>query len=391
MRNVLKIGLIIVINIIIIAFLLEIGLRLATPLLPQRLKETATYLTTGTPFEQPWSPAWQPSREFYYALQPGIDNAVQYGSPSVQFRLSTAELWDGGVVGFRNRPVNYRVDAVVVGDSFGFCFTERADCWVNQLEAQTGMGVVNLSQPVTGSTSHLRILETFGAPLQPPLVIWQFFGNDFNEDYGHAVLLETIDPLPDDIPAGDDDGNSLHDWLTRHSVAYAVLEVAFTGRWSGLPQENLPYDRPHQVTFGDYTMQIGGLYERYALDMARERNQVGYDMSRQAFIQAQELVQSWGGQLVIVMIPTREEVYAPLAEPVLGEAWLEALRSSREAMQTLCDDLNMTCYDAFEIFQQYATNDEALYYSDDMHLNPYGNDILTMALVDWLRDLRLIG
>jgi hypothetical protein len=36
------------------------------------------------------------------------------------------------------------------------------------------------------------------------------------------------------------------------------------------------------------------------------------------------------------------------------------------------------------VFQERARNGEALYYVDDMHLNPYGNLVLAEALTTWL-------
>jgi hypothetical protein len=192
----------------IVAASLEIGLRLAAALLPARLGATARWVMTGQPYAEDWTPAWQENIDHYYALRPGLDNVLQYGSPTVSFHLSTIELWEGGGIGFRARPVDYFVDAVVVGDSFGMCFTELADCWVTILEQQTRMGMVNLSQPVTGATSHARILKAFGEPLRPPLVIWQFFGNDFNEDYGLAVYGEIEVGDPPRIP-----GATPLDWL----------------------------------------------------------------------------------------------------------------------------------------------------------------------------------
>ncbi len=367
---------------VLIAVLLEGGLRLAAPVLPQKLAVTARWVMTGQPYAEDWTPAWQQNRDHYYALRPSLQNELQYGSPGVSFHLSTVELWEGGGIGFRNRPVDYFVDAVVVGDSFGFCFTERADCWVNRLEDQTGMGLVNLSQPVTGSTSHKRILETFGQPLEPPLVIWQFFGNDFNDDYGLAVFRDEIDPIAEESETAGH--SSLLSWLRKNVVGVAVLETVLTGRWYGLPQEQRRFEKPHRTTYGDHVLEFGGLYEQQALDMSREQNQIGFRLSRQAFREAKELVTGWGGTMVVVLIPTREEVYAHLTTETLGEETMAALTSARDAMFDLCDTLDLHCFDPLPALRDRALRNEPLYYRDDMHLNPHGNAVLADALARWL-------
>lgn len=381
MQKIAKIAGIILLNLLIVAILLEVLLRLAAPMLPGAVGAAARWVTTGKPFAEEWTPAWQQSREHYWALRPNLDNVLQYGSSTVSFRLSTAELWEGGGIGFRtNATIDYQVHGVVVGDSFGMCFTERVDCWVEQFAGRVGLNIVNLSQPVTGTTSHFRILRDFGQFLEPPLVIWQFFGNDFNDDYGLAVFRDDIEALEPESEQS-----------TRPrigSVLYAVTETLITGRFSGVPESEDAFVKPYRATYGannEHTLQFGGAYELQALDMSREQNQIGYEMSQTAFAEAQALVDTWGGELVIVIIPTREEVYSDITAPMMGESELFRLQSARDAMHTLCTAIELRCYDLYEVFQERANNDEALYYVDDMHLNPYGNTVLAEALAVWLQ------
>ncbi len=365
-------------------------LRLIGPRLGGPLGVAARYVTTGQPYAEAWTPAWTTNRDHYYALRPGLVDALQYGSPTVQFRLTTNELWEGGGIGFRTRPIDFFVDAVVVGDSFGLCFTEQADCWVDLLGAALGQNVVNLAQPVTGSRSHLKILQDFGAPLRPPLVIWQFFGNDFNDDYGLALLRGEVERAADAEPAAPTSDDDLRGWLRRHSVLYAMIETTLAGRYLGTPASEALFAKPHTVRFGaqnQHVMQVGGLYERQALDMSRAENQQGLAMSREAFREAAALVESWGGRLVVVLIPTREEVYREVVEAVLAPSEIDRLTSARLAMQELCAELALTCWDAYDALRPPALAGEALYFVDDMHLNPNGN----RALAAWLAGLLAEG
>jgi hypothetical protein len=370
-------------NIVLTLLIAEVALRIIGPRLPGQVGVALRYVTTGSPYDQQWSPAWQQNRDHYYALKPGLTDSLQYGSPGVQFRLTTRELWEGGGIGFRAPVVDFFVDGVVVGDSFGLCFTEQADCWVDQLQGLTGRRFVNLSQPVTGTRSHLRILQDFGAPLKPPLVIWQFFGNDFNDDYGLAVFRDEIEPV--EAEAAPPEPADAAMWLRRSSALFAAVETALTGRYLGLPSSEALFAKPYTIRYGpnnEHTLMLGGQYELQALDMSREANQIGYEMSRQAFAAAQSLVAGWGGQMIVVIIPTREEVYSPLAAPALGQDHIQRLQSARDAMLDLCSALALVCYDAYEALQPRAALGEALYHADDMHLNATGNQ----ALAEWLAE-----
>ncbi|MGB7341796.1 MAG: hypothetical protein WBC91_23060 [Phototrophicaceae bacterium] len=381
MKKLAQITGIILINLIIIAVLLEILLRVFAPSLPGAVGVAVRWVTTGQPYQEEWTQAWQQNIDHYWSLRPDIDDALQYGSPTVSFRMSTVELWENAGIGFRTDPVDYFVDAVVVGDSFGMCFTERADCWVDQLATQTDLGIVNLSQPVTGTTSHLRILRDFGVPLletnPEPLIIWQFFGNDFNDDYGLAVFRDEVE-----APESEDSGKNV---VRQPSALLAVAQTLITGQFVGVPDSEALFVKPYRATYGDNNvLQFGGEYEQTALDMSREINQIGYAYSREAFISAQDIADNLNGNLVIVIIPTREEVYRDVTAPVMGEEAVNRLQSARDAMLDLCAELSLTCYDAYDDLVAVADTGEALYFSDDMHLNPRGNAILAQAVADYI-------
>ena len=370
---------------LVIVVMLELGLRAIRPALPPRLQEMVNIAVTGSPFAKPWERAWVRNPDHYFILQPGLVNAPQYGTPRLEFHVSTIELWPGGGVGFRNRPVDYFVDAVVLGDSFTFCFTERGDCWVTRLEAEAGLGLVNLGLPVTGSHSHWLVLRDFGKFYQPPLVIWQFFGNDFNDDYGLFIANGALDPLEPPThaqidTAGANGEASLRSW----SALYAVLETTVTGRRN--------YDDPVAQGFEDrYALTLpsgerlhfGQTYEPQAMDMARAANQAGLEISRAAFTMAQDLIETWDGRLAVVIVPTREEVYEKHTAAAMG-AELERIASARLAMLGLCAELDLLCYDALADLQVRAGANKLLYYEDDLHLNPLGNQVLAELIAGWL-------
>ena len=387
-RRILKWPLLILFWGVLIVLTLEGGLRLLAPSLPGQIGVAARLVMTGSEYDREWTPAWVQNQDHYYALRPGLENVLQYASPGVSLHLTTIELWEGGGIGFRNRPVDYFVDAVVVGDSFTFCFTEREDCWVSVLERETGMGLVNLGQPATGSRSHRLILEGFGAPLTPPLVIWQFFGNDFNDDYGLATWRGDIEPVESGdlspiFAATRDPDAPLVEWLRSNSVAYAALEVALTGGRGGLTEADNLFEERYRAEYRDGVLAFGQSYEPVALDMDREANRIGLELSRGAFVEAQALVAGWDGQLVVVIIPTREEVYEHLTAAQMG-ADLGRLQSARLAMLDLCEGLALTCFDPLPGLQARAVLGEHLYYTDDMHLNPHGNAVVAELLADWL-------
>lgn len=367
-----------------IVVLLELSLRVFRPALPARLQEMVNIAATGSPFAEPWERAWIRNPDHYFILKPGLLNAPQYGTPRLKFHVSTIELWPGGGIGFRNRSVDYFVDAVVLGDSFTFCFTERSDCWVARLEADTGLGLVNLGLPVTGSHSHWLVLRDFGKFYQPPLVIWQFFGNDFNDDYGLFVSNGAIEPLEAPSRLADDAAGGGLAGLRARSALVAVLETILTGRRHFADPVAQGFEDRYAVTLpGGERLQFGQTYEPRALDMTRAANKAGLEISRAALSMAQDLVATWGGRLAIVLVPTREEVYQEFTAAALGVE-LDQIISARLAMLDLCAELDLVCYDALADLQARSRDNKLLYYEDDLHFNPLGNQVFAELVAGWL-------
>jgi lysophospholipase L1-like esterase len=125
--------------------------------------------------------------------------------------------------------------------------------------------------------------------------------------------------------------------------------------------------------------------------MSRPANQFGLEQSRAAFQSSLDLIDSWQGEMVVVIIPTREEVYDTLTEPLMGKTELDKQRSARLAMLDLCSELKLSCIDPLADFQTRAHQGEALYYSDDMHLNSAGNAALATIVQQWIESSTIAG
>ena len=357
---------------------LEIGLRLAFFSLPPRQQLILTHVRQH-PFTDARmlpDPIWQSDTD-YLTINRAVTDYDQFGSAEVHFTVDTEALW-GGRVAFRTRQelVDRYVDAVAVGDSFTFCFTELEDCWVTRLSERADRNVINMGITSTGSLSHLRVLQDYGLPLTPPLVIWQWFGNDANEDYGLAVLRGETDianpnpPFP--VPE--------RGWWDENSAVYTMLKY-YLG-----PEEDfdasLQFLDPEHASSGDVDLAFGQPYLWGAFDTTQPHNQYGWERSQAALRKAQSIVSEYGGTLLVVLMPTKEQVYRSLSEPLLGAEKIDLLQASYDQMRAFCAEEDLYCLDLLVTLQ--ANADEQLYYTTDMHLNARGNEVLAEALANWI-------
>lgn len=364
---------------LITPFLLEGIFRVAVPALPPALQVAAERVQQGEALDINRIGLMTMDIDHNFMMRPNITNAIYSPGQGVLFHVDTVQILDSRM-GFRTSPVRQGdpVEVAVVGDSFSFCFTEFADCWVTRFEQQIGQQVMNLAQGSTGSMSHWRFIDTFGRAFEPPVVIWQWFGNDFNEDYQLAVTRGELTPIEygDPIPDYPDAPPVLH-WLRANSVAFVVIETALFGESAYISDfERYHFTPAGSVRIGDHTLSFGQMYERIAMNVTDPRVSVGIPMTREALSNAKAAVESWGGVFFVVLIPTREEVYADQVAPILGADTMAIYAGARETMLSLCSELALTCYDLLPDLQTYARQGELLYYTNDMHLNPRGNAIV---------------
>ncbi|NLX10476.1 MAG: hypothetical protein GXY36_12540 [Chloroflexi bacterium] len=370
----------IVFGLLLAWLLIEVLLRVLFFSLPPRLQLVLDQVRV-TPFSDRTllpDPVWQPDNEYLTIARP-VQGYEQFGSAEVRFEVDTETLW-GSRAAFRTQQalVDQHVDGVAIGDSFTFCFTEADDCWVQQLSTLTGRNIINLGIVSTGSVSHARVLANFGMPLQPPLVIWQWWGNDANEDYGLAALRGETEVQSPHPPAPARAPN----WWDRNSAVYVLLKL-FLGEEDEF-EGSLQFLDRETATEGDLRLAFGRPYLWDAFDMAQPHNQYGWERTQQALIEAQGMVESYGGTLLVVLIPTKEQVYRELAGPLIGAERMALLDRNYALMQDFCEGQALTCLDLLPVLREVAQRGEQLYYTTDIHLNPRGNAVLAETLAAWL-------
>jgi len=362
--------------------LAEVLLRALFFALPPRLQLVLGPVRV-TPFSERSllpDPIWQPDIDYLTIARP-VTDYEQFGSAEVRFTVTTEQLWTmRGAFRTRQELVDRYVDGVVVGDSFAFCFTDAEDCWVDRLAGQTNRNLINLGMVSTGSVAHQRVLEDYGLPLRPPLVLWQWYGNDANEDYGLAQLRGEAQTPPDDATPTE----PKRSWLERNSAVVVLIQMLLgqDERYAA----SLQFLDREWAQDGDLRLGFGRPYLWGAFDLSRPQNQEGWRLSQNAFRAARQRVEGYGGHLVIVLMPTKEQVYRHLAEPLVGAERMALLDENYQTMLEFCHTEGLTCLDPLPAFQERAAAGEQLYYTTDIHLTPHGNAVLADWLAAWLAE-----
>jgi hypothetical protein len=275
--------------------------------------------------------------------------------------------------GFRNpSPWPDRARVVVVGDSltYGWGLTLE-ESWTTLVDRKLGGGrLITLGLPGTVPRQYARYLEQYGIALEPEIVIFSVFsGNDFNESVnfdrwlkqgarGNFAVWKFFDgDIPPRSPG----------WLERSYLLILLKSMA----------KNLGdqfSSRTIRFSNGD-RMQLAPSLLKAAIRESRPGSP-GFSAVLRSVLEARELAQAAGSEFVVLLFPTKEEVYLP-RQGVKFPSLFDPLRAAlREA--------GVRYIDLPSRYAELAASGEPLYFEVDTHPNAVGNRVAADVVSEFL-------
>jgi lysophospholipase L1-like esterase len=346
-----------------VAFALGIAetcLRLAPQLMPEEFQLRLHWRETRGPVPQgdPYLGYVFPS---YY------EGRFEDPNGSFAFNFSTDDY------GFRNSsPWPRRANIVVLGDSMAFSYgVEDNEAWPTVLAEQLpGNRVINLGLIGAAPQQYFRIYETFGESLEPALVLFCLFpGNDVKDaglfdrweragSKGNYYLRRFLN---DDV----DPQLGIHGLLGQ---SYLVIMLRYAWRNAGSQHRGRTIDFPDGSEIQ--------LAPSFRINVEHE-DRANFRLALDAVHQTFELVQRNGSEFLVVLVPTKEEVYLPL----LGEELPTAISQFAEEF----DAAGIPYLDLTPGFQARALQQERLFFKVDGHPNAIGYRLMADLILDHLR------
>ncbi len=247
--------------------------------------------------------------------------------------------------GFRNKRVPERADIVTIGDSqtYGISASARY-AWPEILERLAGKEVYNLAIGGYGPAEYSYLLEQKALQLKPDLIIAGFYlGNDLADSYEAVYTIPHWKDLrnPDLVIKDDtktdssdkpEDKKSPHakplqtglkymtyvitDWFAGHSVLYRIVTETYLG---DMIRQRRMMDRGEEIVMfrdNEHGIDTGFTPEtRLAgLDLTRPHLREGLRLALGFFDRMNETARKNGIRFLVVMIPTKETVFAEFIE-----------------------------------------------------------------------------
>ncbi|RJP76333.1 MAG: hypothetical protein C4524_10230 [Candidatus Zixiibacteriota bacterium] len=303
--------------------------------------------------------------------------------------------------GFRNPEVPGSADILALGDSQTYGVAAPGTrSWPAQLQRLTGRRVYNLALGGYGPAQYAHLLETRGLTLHPSVVILGFyFGNDlgdaFEMVYRYPAWAHLRDPAFTPAPP-DTTAEAPHFlqgprlWLGRHSVLYRLFSFHLAGQLRFLEMK-LRGSADQALVVDDKTVGIRTGFtpamRLEVLDTSIPEIAEGWRLTQGFLDRIAGVCRNHGVRLVVLLIPTKESVYAaglPGVVPARHEAFpalIAAEEAVRRAVVARCDSLGLPWVDPLPEMAAAVRRGEAIYPSNqDGHPNGKGYAIIAGEL-----------
>lgn len=377
---------------------LALGLAVATleGVLRRRLDYLPPDILTVTGRRQPslagvdayWR-AWEATKTadptLGYRFVPNLDTVLA-GHPDFSYRLRTNSR------GLRTPREHGPVDGVLIGDSFAFGHgVDESATWAARLKALAGIELANLGVGGYSPLQELRLLQSEGLRLAPRLVVWQLFKDDL---WGAAEFQRWLDSGEDDFLAWQRRGaaappspglrrgpvHAARRLLFRHLLSYEMAKYllgigAYADRdrrqvWIRVGGQRLLCDQASNRLWGDFRAS------------AIRR---GWELTQGALARGRRLAEAADAHLVVVLVPSKEEVYWPMLAPRLAHAASLPIRQPDVLLAQFCRQQNIPCLDLYQRFASAAQQGAVLYFSRDAHWNAAGHALAAETLWEFLK------
>lgn len=311
-----------------------------------------------------------PDADVGFVLPPNLDQRVQ--TLDFKFQRVTDEHGFVNPVGWPDQAdIVFLGDSLIMAEGVGLHngFASRVD------EVLVDQSVLNLGSPGAGLERQYRIFDKFATDLQPRLVVACFYiSSDLTNDTHFLSWLEdSLDMtynkfrLSYSRRATRGSRGTLQWRLRNHILSNWALSIIEPGLWG---EREIRHRRS----------MLDGSELFFSRDIVKFSKRV-FDGSEPEFEnlyeslnRLQESVQNAGANLVFMLLPSKEEIFA-----------VDEIAEQNSAAGVLKKELNrrgIPYLDLYPLLQE-AGSEHTPFFARDAHMNSHGNKIVADAFIGW--------
>jgi SGNH hydrolase-like domain, acetyltransferase AlgX len=265
------------------------------------------------------------------------------------------------------------VDGVAIGDSFTYCSTVPVEkCWLHLVTQETGRRFVNLGVPGYSAIQETRMLERYGLPLHPRLILSGIFLNDFKEDVrftrwlksGHDSFLDWV---------REQRLNPWEDFLERKSLVYRIVRRGLIARGRNI--------RRWRGNGGELRLSGDGWWRSIVNISEGDR---AWKLMHDTLLEQKRLANQSGAVLIVLLFPFKEQTYWHVVQQFAADRQHCDPDRPYRLVADLCHAEGIPVLDLTDTFRARARQGDVLYLRDDAHWNEAGNALAGRAIAGFL-------
>jgi lysophospholipase L1-like esterase len=419
------------VSVIISLTLIEFVLRIVAPKLPAAVLDVRRNRGLIAP-----DPHYETSARYRTRLRSNIKSYCEWRVGEIVRVGGIPESVAPGVVhryslktdaeGFRNSSVRAKIDVAALGDSMvEGMMLPAGEAWPAQLEKLTGWIVQNYGTSTYGPQQELYVLRDYAIKHHPRVTVLAFYaGNDLWD----AEAFDRYERLGD-VPATELHGFKVSESFRKYETLYiwSMIEVAARSvlrrNASHAARDGTGSASATQAYFqqGMFHIPVAEKVLQFAwtpsnlvgLSSPRSRfeQRRGWSLTRKALIEMNSTCAKNGSRLVLMFIPTTEQVCWPLAERSLDPSVMQSAvdfyvqrsyangthlsvaefranhLAQNQMLADFCAKENIPMIDLTPALRRKLESGTIVYFPDDQHLNAAGHKVAATKLATFLAHL----
>lgn len=352
-----------------------------------------------------------------WAVQPSdFLQATLVADPVLGQRIEPHSTGHDGM-GFRNAAVPQRARVIAIGDSNTYGVSApREGSWPAQLGGLLGEPVYNMGLGGFGPLQYLHLSQHQALELKPEvIVVGVYMGNDLMDAYyvardlahWHTWRQSTAasagaDAVEPEAPAerGKRFG-ALRDWLSRHSVLYAVLRGTVFQRWAARERDRQVAESPPNLRWAwsdpvrpDVRTVFTPHLRLAAQDLRQAAPAEGLRIGQRALLALNEAMRQAGVKVLVAFIPTKERAYcaylkahSATAMPPEHSLLCDREAEAQSAWQRHLQEQGVATLNLLPALEAQIAGHQQLYLTDaDGHPQAAGYSVIARAVATALRE-----
>lgn len=324
-----------------------------------------------------WTAMMQGHPYLGYTLKPDLDTSFPSEGRQIAIRTTTYGIAD---VGFRDLGMEPPFDAIAVGGSLTLCDdVPVAGCWLHHLGNATGLSIASLGVNGYSTTAATRMLDVYGRRFSPRLVLAEVFPNDFKDDLVFAEWERSGSDNYWTWAAELRGRGTVARWLGTYSLLYRGFDGA-TRAWGR-------HIHRYQEGALDFIFRFDSWWLRLAQD---SHGDPGWPLVRGNLEQLQRIVAEMGSELLVVVAPSKEQVYWHVARQYAPGADRLDPDAPTRAIARFCRDNAIRVCDLSDPLRDEARRGTQLYHQISGHWNDTGGAVAARAVQKCMVDGGLV-